>query len=382
MPKSVRESKTPKAATTPRADRPLSPRDLNRATLARQMLLAREKVPVVKAVERAFALQAQWPKPPFVALWTRLHDFKPEHLADALLDRKLVRATLFRGTIHTVTPQTYADTRPLIQDVLTKACKTLFKGDFDELDLPAILARARELLHDHPRTFTELRELLQQTFPKVNDRLLGFSVRMNLPLVMAPDDSRWAHPQDAAFALADEWIGAKIETKQTPADLVLRHLSILGPASVVELQAWLGIPNLKPVVESLRPKLIALRDEKKRELFDLPDAPRPGGDVEAPVRLLAEFDNPLNVRADERFVATAHRKQVYLPGLRVAGTFLVDGFVAGAWVVKREKKVAAITLTPFGKLDARSKKALEAEADPLCKLLEPEAKDHEVRFAK
>jgi hypothetical protein len=148
------------------------------------------------------------------------------------------------------------------------------------------------------------------------------------------------------------------------------------------VQTWSGVKDAKAAMETLRPKLVVLRDEKKRELFDLPKAPRPGADTAAPVRFLPEFDNLILAHADRtRFVAEAHRKRVYLPGLRVAPTFLVDGFVAGTWGTTRKKKDALLTVTPFAPLTKKVKTELAAEAERLLAFLEPDASSADVRFA-
>ena len=133
---------------------------------------------------------------------------------------------------------------------------------------------------------------------------------------------------------------------------------------------------MKEVLERLRPKLVVLRDERKRELFDLPKAPRPGADVIAPAVFLPEFDNLVLAHTDRRrFVADAHRKRVYLPGLRIAPTFLVDGFVAGTWGVERKKDAATLTVEPFEPLAKKTRGELGAEADRLARFVEPDARE-------
>ena len=139
----------------------------------------------------------------------------------------------------------------------------------------------------------------------------------------------------------------------------------------------------KEAIERLRPELLVLRDERKRELFDLPKAPRPGADTIAPARLLPEFDNLVLAHTDRRrFVADAHRKRVYLPGLRVAPTFLVDGFVAGTWGVERKKDAATLTLEPFEPLAKKVQSELAAEGDRLVRFVEPDATKTDVRVAE
>jgi hypothetical protein len=361
----------------------LTLRDLNRAILARQMLLAREKIAPLAAVERLFAIQAQWPKPPFIALWSRLQGFSREPLLELLRSRKLVRGTLMRATIHLVTATDYLRVRPALQPSFTRFMGTILKGGLERLDLARVLSTGRKTFAERPRTFGELREAVAARHPGLDPRAIGFSVRMQLPLVQVPDASDWGFPGDANFALAERWIGKRVPGKRASlADLVLRHLSILGPASVAEMQAWLGLQGLREVVESLRPRLLELRDSRGRELFDLPKAPRPPGDTPAPVRFLPEFDNPIVCRADERFVAAAHRARIYLSGLRVLGTVLVDGFAAAIWQVRRKKSAATVVVEAFAPLSRRQKDAIAEEGEPLLRFLEPGATALEVKFGK
>jgi hypothetical protein len=163
---------------------------------------------------------------------------------------------------------------------------------------------------------------------------------------------------------------------------VLRYLAAFGPATAADVQAWSGLQGLRDVVAALRPKLCVLRDERGREVFDLPDAPRPTDDPEAPVRFLPEFDNLIVSRADARFVADEHRSSIFLSALRVLPTFLVDGFAAGTWKSERKKAAASLILEPFAALPKKTRAALEEEGDALVRFLESDARTFEVRLAK
>jgi hypothetical protein len=352
----------------------LTMRQLNRATLARQMFLERADVTVVTAVERLAGMQAQEAKPPFVGLWSRLQRFERQDLHQALHDRAVLRATLMRGTIHYFSAADYAAFRTTLQPVLTKGTSVL--GDRAEgLELEKVLAAAREILAEQPHTFGEIRSLLLEAFPKVNERALGFVVRMHLPLVMAPTADRWAFPANAEFALAESWLDGPIVEDDAIQALTLRYLAAFGPASAMDMQTWSGLPKMKPVLEALRPQLIAFRDERGRELFDLPAAPRPDVESPAPVRFLPEFDNLLLSHADRtRVIADEHRDIVYMKGnLRLRASFLVDGFVSGTWRVERKRKEAALVLTPFAPLPKRTLAELTAEGEALVRFLEEDA---------
>jgi len=347
----------------------LSVRRLNRATLARQLLLAREHVRVTDAVRRLGGLQAQEPRPPFVALWTRLEGFQRKSLIAALRRRTVVRATAMRATLHLLHRDDARGLRPALQPMLAETAARVAKARRATLDVDAALPAARELLAQRPRTFNELRPLLAEAFPGTEERSLGYAVRMHLPLVMVPTGDPWAYPADTEFALADDALGGPVATDPDPAAderLVLFHLSAFGPAAVADVQTWSGRTGLKDVLERLRPNLAVFRDERRRTLFDLPDAPRPDEDVPAPARLLPEFDSLVLAHKDRtRVVPEEHRAKLATKNLRIPATFLVDGVVAGTWTVERKRDTAGLTLAPFAKLPAAATRELKAEAAAL-----------------
>ena len=352
----------------------LTIRQLNRATLARQLLLAREDIPAVGAVERLCGLQAQEPKPPFIGLWTRLAGFRETELQEALHDRAVVRATLMRGTLHLVTASDYAAFRAPLQAVLARGMTGALRERAEGLEPDAVLPVARRLLEERPRTFDELRTLLQEEFPHVNHRALGFAVRMLLPLVMVPTGDRWAFPRVADFTLADAWLGRSLGTALEPDELVLRYLSACGPASAADMQVWSGLQGIKPVLEGLRARLVTFSDERGRELFDLPDAPRPDEAVPAPPRFLPEFDSLLLAHADRtRVISDEHRPAVITKNLRIRATFLIDGCVAGTWEVKRARRGVTLTITPFHSLSKRDAAALKTEGETLLRFTDGDA---------
>src|SRR5204863_7940547 len=163
---------------------------------------------------------------------------------------------------------------------------------------------------------------------------VGYAVRTQLPLVLLPGDHEWGFPGDAHFALAEEWLAGSLAMEDRPRTLVLRYLAAFGPASASDIQAWSGLTGLTPVLNELRPQLRVFRDERRRELFDLPEAPRPPADTPVPVRFVADFDNLILSHADRtRVIADEHRPVVITNNGQVLPTFLVDGFVAGTWRV-------------------------------------------------
>ncbi len=344
----------------------LTNRELNRATLARQMLLTRERVSSVDVVERLCGMQAQVPKPPFIGLWTRIEDFQREELSKAIAKHEVVRGTLMRGTIHLVSRADYLTWRNTIQPVLTRIASSLTKDAYEPEPLCAL---ARKFFDEQPRTFEELREIL----PKGDERLQAYLIRMHLPLVMVPDDSTWSYAANSAFAVAETVLRRKLKAAD-PKALAMRYLAAFGPASAKDFERWSGLTGGRALFDELRSQLEVFTDERKRELFDIPDAPRPPADIDAPLRFLPEFDNILLAHDDRsRIISAEHQPRVATKNLRILGTFLVDGFVAGIWSSTRKGKKATLTLEPFGKLDKKTTKALNDEADRLLRFIEPDA---------
>ncbi|MFC5753779.1 winged helix DNA-binding domain-containing protein [Actinomadura rugatobispora] len=355
----------------------LTLRAINRATLARQMLLAREETSVAESTARLCGLQAQEPKPPFLGLWTRIKGFQAEDLHTALDERKVARATMMRGTLHLMAAPDYLSLRSPLQPVLDAGLKVLgprAKG----LNVEQVLPVARGLLQESPRTFNEMRSLLQAEFPEVNERALGFAVRMCLPLVMVPTQDRWGFPRNAAFTLAETWLGEAPSPDSPSAldNLVVRYLAAFGPASAADAQAWSGLPALSGVLDRLRPRLRVFSDERGRELFDLPDAPRPDEATPAPARFLPEFDSLVLAHSDRRrVISDEHRPGLTTKNLRVRATFLWDGFAAGTWETERKRKTATLRLRPFAPLPRAALKELSAEAETLLAFTDPDAAD-------
>jgi len=349
---------------------------LNRATLARLLLLEREEASAPAAVQRLAGMQAQEPKHPFVGLWTRLEGFEIEDLRRALLEREVVRATLMRSTLHLMSAADYAALRMSMQPSMAVALRVLGARSAG-LDLDAVLRAARKVLDGRPLPFERIRALLAEQFPDVNDRALGYAVRTLLPLVMVPsEDGRWGFPRVAEFALAEEWLGELAADGDREA-LVRRYLGAFGPASAADVQTWSGVGGMKTVLNGMRDALAVFVDERGRELFDLPDAPRPDAAVPAPPRFLPEFDNLVLAHDDRtRVIADEHRPLVTTKNLRVRATFLVDGVVGGTWTIEVKRRIATLRIAPFATLGKRARKALAEEGEALLRFAEPCAAGH------
>jgi hypothetical protein len=357
---------------------------LNRATLARQLLLRRETIEVVTATERLAGLQAQVPRPPFIGLWSRIEGFRRDDLIRAIERREIVRGTLMRGTIHLVSRDDFLDWRPAIQPVLTRIMTSVLGRVLDQFDTDRIVDAAQTHFDRQACTFAELRRHLSREFPGVNERAMGLIVRMRLPLVQTPRGGQpWAYHAAADFAVARSWLGEDVPTVGQPERMALRYLSSFGPATSHDFQTWSGLPGGRAVIEGLRSKLRVLLDEAGRELFDVRKAPLPDEDEDVPIRFLPEWDNLLLAHADRsRVIHTDHRKGLVTKNLLIPASFLVDGFVAGLWAVentvKAKKRHVRLVLKPFVKLDKRTRRALEEEGGQLLRFIEPDAATHTV----
>lgn len=360
----------------------ISTRALNRATLARQMLLAREKTSPIHAVSRLVGMQAQAARPPFIGLWTRLATFDRADLLTLIHERRVVRVTAMRATLHLMTARDYILLRGALQPALTRGLLSIAKGRRTVIDLPRLIADGRTLFGKRSAPFDAIRALLTKKYPQADERALAYAIRCAVPLVQVPDDSAWGFPAVCDFALADTWMGTPVSAVDAPAHaLIRRYLAAFGPASVADAQAWSALSGLREVFEELRATLVVFRDERNREVFDLPDAPRPDEDTPAPVRFLQEFDNAILAHDDRsRIVDPAHRPLLSTKNLLVPGTFLVDGWVAGTWKIERKKHAATLWLKPFGKVARKNLAQVHEEGEALLTFAEADAERREVRI--
>ena len=353
-------------------------RDLNRATLARQMLLAREKRPVLKAIEQLLGLQAQLPRPPFTGLWSRLQGFARADLAAAVNKRTVVRGTSMRGTIHLMTAADFLKFRACLQPSLDLGMRAILKERADSLDLPALLAVARAYF-GQPHTFEQARDHLVAKFPRGDERAMGYVARMGVPLVQVPSTDAWAYAAQAAFVSAETWLKKPVAACGALEPIVLRYLAAYGPATVKDAQAWTGLWNLEPAFASLGSKLVTVPGPFGKSLYDLPDAPRPDADTPAPVRFLPEWDSVIVTRADERIVAKADRPRVFLPGLRIAALVLVDGMAAASWKVSATSKKATLQIETFKAWPAAVRREVAAEGEALLRFVEPDVTTYDMK---
>ena len=368
----------------------LSARALNRALLDRQLLLRREPLPgatgpradrVIETVEHLVGLQAQAPFPPYYGLWSRLDGFRPGDLSSLILERRVVRIGLMRGTIHLVSADDRLRLRPAVQSVLERGLRANFGRQLTDVDRAALARAGRALVEDRPMTFSELGDALAPRWPQYPPNALAQGVRALVPLVQVPPRAVWGQAGQAAHTSAEAWLGRPLAASASPDQAVLRYLAAFGPATVADAQAWSGLTRLREVVGRLEPWLRTFRDEQGRELFDLPDAPRPDPDTPAPVRLVAEFDNLILSHADRaRVISEPDRQRLYTKNGIFPGTALIDGFVRGMWRVTIARRAAVLTVEMFGPVGGRDRDAVAAEGERLLEFAAPGSPDAEFRF--
>lgn len=365
----------------------LSRRALNRATLERQLLLRRSSLSPLEAVEQLVGMQAQVPLNPYTGLWSRLEGFRPEELAGLLEERKVVRLTVMRGTIHLVTAEDCLLLRPLTQPVLDGqlARHTEHNDALAGVDLHEVVAFAEPLLAQSPRTGGELRALLAERFPDCDAAALAEACRHLIAVVQVPPRGVWRRTSQVRSTTVEAWLGRPMARSPSIDDVVLRYLGAFGPAAVADVAAWSRLTGFREVLERLRPRLRTFRDEQGRELFDLPDAAQPDPDTPAPPRFLPEYDNLLLSHADRsRFHSPKARAPFSALSTPIQGTVLEDGYVAGTWRIERDRGSGAATLaiehvTPLTK---RSSASIAAEGRRFLRFVADNASSHEVRFAQ
>jgi DNA glycosylase AlkZ-like len=345
----------------------LGPRALNRALLARQMLLGREAMAPLAAVEHLVGMQAQAPLSPYVGLWSRLEDFDPASLSAAIVERQAVRTSLMRATIHLVTARDALWLRPLIDPVLARGFRTSqFGRGLAGVDLAEVLATGRALLETHPMTSPELAARLAERWPDVDRGSLVFAVGYLVPLAHVPPRGVWGATGPVARTTLESWLGRSLEADPPIDELVLRYLAAFGPATVMDIQAWSGLTRLRPVLEQLRPRLATVRDDAGRELFDLPDAPMPDPETPAPPRFLPEYDNVLLGHADRSRVIPAGRRIPLPPGNGATrGTVLIDGMFAGEWRFLSDDRRTTLEIEPFEPIARAEQQGLHEEGERL-----------------
>src|SRR5690348_11221201 len=393
------------------ADR-ISPRALNRATLARQLLLDRSAQTAAQAITHLAGLQAQAPLAPYVGLWTRLAAFRPDHLENLLNERGVLRAHLMRNTVHLVDTADYLRFRPLFQPPMDRALAGNWGRRLAGVDLAALRETAAVLLAETPLTRVALARALAPRWPGHDPAALAHAASHLLPLVQVPPRGLWGQAGPAAFTLASAWLGGHLPasppapipsvTQSSPdtvassapaglaaaaEELVLRYLAAYGPASVADIQAWSGLTRLREVTERLGQRLRPLSGPDGVPLLDRADALTAlDPDTPAPPRFLPEYDNLLLSYA-ERSRVIPHSRPVPLPPGNGAssGTLLIDGCWQAHWRIRTDSvrnEGAVLEVHPYVPLSAADRDAVAAEGQRLLGFVRPAGTARDVRFVR
>jgi Winged helix DNA-binding domain len=353
----------------------LSNRTLNRTLLARQLLLERTTMPVVAAVEHLGGLQAQAPVPPYLALWTRLEPFGFDALSTLVIDRSLVRMTLWRGTLHLISADDVYLMRTALQPELDKWARNVMPpATRVEIDLDKLARITREYVDSEPRTVAEIGTFLEEHFPAARARELSTQAQMLVPMVQVPPRGIWGVggvPQNVAMAT---WLGRDLPFEAAVPELITRYLRAFGPASLADMQAWSRLIGLKAHAADLG--LVEYRNEAGKVLLDVPDGVIVPEDTPAPARLLPAFDNVLLGHADRTRIMSdearsrwgAVRNGIFPP------TFLVDGFLCGTWSVAETRDTATLTIEPYFKTTKKDVAGVVREAKAVLKVMAPKKK--------
>ena len=342
-------------------ERVLSTRELNRALLARQLLLERSPLPLTGALEQVAGLQAQYAPSPYVGLWSRLRDFHRDQLTGALEDRRAVQATLLRSTIHVVSAADYPPFAEAIRSGRREWWQRVARRELKGVDLEAAAGLVRERLEAGPARQAELAGLLaDRGFPRVVWNGVGLWVDM----VRVPPSGTWERRRADLYGLATDWLGPwRVDQGEALEHLVRRYLAGFGPASLGDLGSWAGLPltPLRPVLERVGTR--RFRDSSGGELFDLPGVPLPDPGTPAPPRFLSTWDANLLVHARRtQLLPERHRGRIFhVRAPHSFPTFLVDGTVAGTWRHERGE----VRLEPFEPLARAARRELEDEAERL-----------------
>jgi hypothetical protein len=329
-------------------ERVLTQRELNRATLARQLLLKRARLPAIRALERVAGLQSQLASTAYVGLWARLDGFGPQALDRALVTRRAVRGLLMRGTVHTVSARDFG----LFGAALAGEPPGWVTPEMEAIG-DRVAAPLREFCSE-PRTREEVVEWLEREHDVANDGTNGiwYAVRLRARIAHSAEASRWRAPiHKPTFVAVEDY---EVDGDAARASMVRRYLAAFGPATRAEISGWSGmqVRRFRHLLDGLR----TFRDDRGRELLDLPRAPRPAGDTPAPVRLLPKFDNVLIDR--RRVLPDEYRALVVRKNADVQPTLTVDGYVAGVWRIEKGR----VETEPFAPLPRTARRELEDEA--------------------
>jgi hypothetical protein len=355
---------------------------LNRATLARQLLLERSSRDPYDVIGHLVGLQAQTATSWYLTLWSRLRDFDPVATGRLLEERRIVRSWFMRATIHTVTDADAPELRAFTQPTIERAIRGKWADALRSISMPEMERTIRAAVAT-PRTPGELVAHLARRWPDGPDALtMTNAAKAIVPLVQVPPRGVWGRSGMVRFAALDDWIGRPVPRTVDPAPIVRRYLAAYGPASVADAQVWSGVTRLGEVFDRLRSELLVFRGPDGRELFDLPDAPRPRADTPAPARFLADYDNLLLSHADRsRFAIEGAREALTYRSGPIPGALLVDGRMVGAWHLRTEGPLTTVVIGLAKQLEPADEAAVRQEADAMLEFSRPGSADRRVELA-
>lgn len=352
----------------------LTTRQLNRATLARQMLLERSDISIPEAVRFLGGLQAQQSNDPYIGLWSRLNGFTHEALTELIVERTLARATTMRGTLHLHTADDLVGFRALVQGFLEGVWKSNFLRRFGSEDKAKVHRAGVRILDKGPITAGELGKQLKAKFPTAEPLSLSVLLQMSETLIQVPPTRLWRNGSAPLLTRVEHWL-PDVKPTLTRTDLVRRYLAAYGPASTNDMQIWCRLTKLSTEFKAIEGELVTFEDEEGRVLYDLPDAPRPPADTPAPVRFLPLYDNVyLGYDNRRRMLMETDRARLSLFN-NFKPSVLIDGVIAAGWVVSRKKDAARLEIEPYHKLTKKQVRELEREGEAFLRFMEEGATD-------
>jgi hypothetical protein len=345
------------------------------------MLLELREPSALETIEHLVGMQGQEPLDPYIGLWTRIADFDPEELAGLVRNGTVVRGPLLRVTMHMASARDFLRLRPVLQPLMESRFRSSpFARALDGIDIEAVAAAGRELIEAQPRTRAELSQLLAKRWPDRDPLSLAYVITHVVPVVQVPPRGVWGKRGQATWTTVEAWLGRPPATQPDVARMFRRYLGAFGPASVIDFQNWSGLSRVREVVDPMRSRLRAYRDEAGAELFDLPDARLTSAEVPAPVRFLPYYDNVLLGHADRTRIVPNQPRAPMFPGYTGnLGGLLVDGFFRGRWRLERDAGSATLLVEVTKRLSKRHAAAVEAEGRRLLAFAAADATECDVR---
>ncbi|WP_441350900.1 winged helix DNA-binding domain-containing protein [Streptomyces sp. b94] len=355
----------------------LTVRELNRATLERQLLLRRSSMSAREAVGHLVGLQAQNTKPPYFQLYARLADFDPAELSSLMESREVVRLVTLRSTLHTHTADDALTLGPLVRAPRDRELAS-FRHGLEGVDLDRLAALTQRLVEERPRPLKELRGELLAHWPAADPLALTVAARCLLPLVQVTPRGLWGRGGQVALTTVEHWLGRSAGPAPTLDTVVTRYLC-------VRPRLGQGLPELggdhpdEGGVRTAQAPADHLPGRERRRTLRPSRRPAPRPDAPAPPRFLPEFDNVLLGHADRTRVIPAVNKGRNGKGNQTYGSVLIDGFLDALWQVRQEQDTAVLTVQPLRKPTRAQTAEITEEAARMLAVMS-DAPDHDIRF--